>query len=365
MKFDQGRALVIGVANYQEVDKLPEAILNDARDIANVLRAPDLCGYPEDNVTVLLDGEATLAGIRKALANLAANSKPDDTVVIFFSGHGARFGSGDSAISALIPYDCKKNNALATTIGEAELSSALATIKASRLLVVMDACHAGGAATLKTDSPDAFVEGFNEKSLQHLSQGTGRVVLASSRASETSLVFGGERNSVFTTAVLDALRGGAPAEADGTIRVFGLFNHVSEKVRQAAPGRQHPIFKASDLEDNFAVALSLGGRKSPASIAPEHENAQDLEQVMADLYPAGPTDQDIWLRAGGDPARLKLGGTGRAAWFAALRTLSQGGGGPNISYQTLIEAALTEFPKHIRLSELFGSSNAQKLGISK
>lgn len=352
MKFDQGRALVIGVANYQEVNKLPEAVLNDARDIANVLRSPEFCGYPEGNVTVLLDDEATLAGIRKALADLADDAKPDDTVAFFFSGHGARFGTGNSATSALIPYDCQKNDALATTLGEAELSNALAAIKVSRLLVVMDACHAGGAAILKMGYPENLVEGFDEKSLQRLSQGIGRVVLASSRASETSLVLHGERNSVFTTAVLDGLRGGAAVDANGTIRVFSLFNHLSEKVRQAVPGRQHPIFKASDLEDDFPVALSRGGQKSPGSITSARENAQDLEHVMADLYPAGPTDQEIWLRAGGDTARLKLGGTGRAAWFAALRTLSQGGGGPNISRRSLIEVALTEFPNHERLSEL-------------
>lgn len=357
MKFDQGRALVIGVANYLEVNQLPEAVLNDARDIANVLQSPDLCGYPEGNVTVLLDDEATLDGIRKALAKLAADAKPDDTVAFFFSGHGARFGAGSSATSALIPHDCQKCDALATTLGEAELSNALAAINASRLLIVMDACHAGGAAMLKTGLPESFVDGFDEKSLLRLSQGTGRVVLASSRASETSLVLHGERNSVFTAALLQGLRGGAAAGADGTIRVFSLFNHVSEKVRQAVPGRQHPIFKASDLEDDFPVALSLGGRKSSGSATHARENPRDLEQLMADLYPAGPTDQDIWLRAGGDLARLKLGGTGRAAWFAALRTLSQGGGGPNISQRSLIEAALMEFPNHGRLSELLGDAN--------
>lgn len=237
MKFDQGRALVIGVANYQEVNKLPEAVLNDARDIANVLRSPDLCGYPENSVTVLLDDKATLAGIRKALAELAADAKPHDTVAIFFSGHGARFGLGDSATNALIPYDCRRNDALATTLGESELSNALAAIKASRLLVVVDACHAGGVATLKSDSPENFVEGFDEKSLQRLSQGTGRVVLASSRASETSLVLRGERNSVFTKAVLDGLRGAhqpKPMERSGS----SLCSTTSQRrcVRQCLAG---------------------------------------------------------------------------------------------------------------------------------
>lgn len=35
------------------------------------------------------------------------------------------------------------------------------------------------------------------------------------------------------------------------------------------PDKQHPIFKASDLEDNFPVALELGGvKRLDASLAP-------------------------------------------------------------------------------------------------
>ena len=36
--------------------------------------------------------------------------------------------------------------------------------------------------------------------------------------------------------------------------------------------------------------------------------------------------------------RELLGGTGRANWFAALRTLQQGGGGAGIMQETLVKA---------------------------
>lgn len=91
------------------------------------------------------------------------------------------------------------------------------------------------------------------------------------------------------------------------------------------PGRQHPIFKASELEENFPVALALGGTKSLAPDYAVRERA--LEQIMSDLFPAGPTNQQSWLRAGGDVAKLTLGETGRPPWFSAPRLLSQGGGG--------------------------------------
>jgi len=354
MQFNQGRALVIGVANYENVRRLPEAVVNDARDTADVLRSPLYCGYTNTNVTVLTESQATLEGIRNGLANLAAGATADDTVAIFFSGHGTRFGSGGVATSALVPYDCKRGDLAGTTLGEAELSAMIATIKAPRVVVIVDACHAAGAATLKSDLDgnwdDGLDRGFDEKSLQHLASGTGRVVFASSRATETSLVRKGERNSVFTTAMLAGLKGAAGAADNGTIRVFDLFNYVSEAVRQAVPGRQHPIFKASDLEENFPVALALSGTKSLALDGVCRE--RKLEQVMADLFPAGPPDQQIWLRAGGELANLVLGGTGRAQWFSALRLLSQGGGGGRVTRESLIDAALEEFPAHRELRAL-------------
>lgn len=348
MEFKDGRALIIGIANYAEVSPLPAAVLNDANDTADVLRSLGYCGYPDGNVTVLLDQEATLEGIRTALANLASSALPNDTVTIFFSGHGARLGTSEDPICALIPYDCKRSDAVGTTLGESEFSEALAKIKAARLLVIVDACHAGGAATLKSDFDDLVIGGFDEKALQRLAAGTGRVVLASSRATETSIVMNSARNSVFTTAILSGLKGGAPASAESTIKVFELFNFVAEAVRQAVPGRQHPILKVSDLEENFPVALSLGGTKAVASNIP----GRTIDTILPDLFPAGPTDQDIWLRAGGDVSRLRLGGTGRSAWFSALRLLSQGGGGADISRESLIAAALEDFPNHLELQAL-------------
>ncbi|MCG7324652.1 caspase family protein [Achromobacter sp. ACRQX] len=353
MKFNQGRALIIGVANYEAVGSLPAAVLNDALDTAETLKSSVYCGYPEANVTVLADGAATLENIRKALADLAALATTDDTVAIFFSGHGTRIGSGATATSALVPYDCKPTDVAGTTLGEVELSAAIAVIKAPRVVLVVDACHAAGAATLKygpgEHGEEGIDEGFTEKSLQKLARGTGRVVLASSRATETSLAFRHERNSVFTTAMLSGLKGAATTASDGTIRVFDLFNYVSETVRQSVPGRQHPVFKASDLEENFPIALAQGGTKSVSpSVDQRH---RDLEQIMPDLFPLGPMDQDIWLRAGGDVSRLRLSGNGRAQWFAALRLISQGGGG-FISRESLVDAALDEFPAHRELKGL-------------
>lgn len=352
--FSGGHALVIAVADYAQVNPLPPSVLNDAQDIAATLTSAAHCGYAPQNVKLLLDSQATLEAIRQELEALAERALPSDTVLIFFSGHGTCLGDE----SALVPFDCDTRRIAQTTLSEKEFSAALAHIKAERLVVLIDACHAGATASFKC-AGTALDLGFNEKSLSQLAQGTGRVMIASSRASEFSHVVAGASNSLFTEHLLGALRGGARTHGDGLVRVFEVFNHVSERVRQAMPGRQHPIFKASDLEDNFPIALELGGVKRLDATLAAAEGSRvwrQLEEILSDLYPAGPQDQELWLRAGGDVSRLRLTATGRASWFAALRTLRQGGGGAGISQNSLTDMALQDFPHHQELKSLASGS---------
>jgi hypothetical protein len=360
--YSKGHAVVVGIANYANVNPLPTSVLNDATDVASVLTNPDLCGYDGPRVHVLLDGEATLSNLRARFTDVANSAGSDDTVVIYFSEHGALIGSPDHR-SALLPVDFVPTSPDATSLSEGELSQLLERIKARKLIILLDACHAAGAATFKnhTGAPVAIL-GYDEKSLGRIAQGTGRVLVASCRSSETSIVFRGSRNSVFTQHLLEGLRGEMNGAGDGLIHIFDLFNHVAEKVKQTVPGRQHPIFKASDLEDNFAVALDRGRTKlvdttTEPTLPTKPDDLHGLEEIAARLYPLGPTDQDIWVRAGGDISQLLLANkTGRAAWFAALRILSLGGGGKQVTEDRLIRSMLSDYPHHHDLLRLLSST---------
>ena len=74
-------ALLIGIADYQHVSRLPQQVRNDVQDIHAALIDPHLCAYPPENVTLLLDGQATQAAIRQALTDLA-NKIDDDATVL-------------------------------------------------------------------------------------------------------------------------------------------------------------------------------------------------------------------------------------------------------------------------------------------
>ncbi|MEX3693849.1 caspase family protein [Paraburkholderia sp. BR14263] len=356
-KFQNGHALVIAIADYQYINSLPDAVLNDADDLVSVLTAHNGCRFDPGNVRRLTNEKATRSAILAALQELSVKAKLDDTVCIYFTGHGALVDDdADASESMLLPADCDMADLLATSISSTELSAALNSIPARRLVVFIDACHAAGAAILKQAGAKHAVKlGYSESSLDLLAHGVGRTLMASSRPSETSLIMPGDRNSAFTSVLLDGLRGGA-ATAEGEVRVFDLFSYISEGVPVKTVGEQHPVFKAAQVEQNFCVALYHGKTKQPEVVARTGSSGEDitthLTALMSNLYPSGPTDQELWVRAGGDIAVLRLQGTGRAQWFSAIRTLKLGGGGTGITFESLVSKALEDFANNEELREL-------------
>lgn len=361
--YPQGHALLIGVANYQKISSLPSAVLNDANDVASILVSQSYCGYSQYNVTVLLDESATRTAVLDSLAELAFRVSPDDTVCIFFSGHGGRFGEPGNEDSVLATVDTDLGDIKNTSISSDELAHAFSQIISRRFLVFIDACHAGGAAIAKILSDDkgnVLKSGFSQNTFEKLAVGTGRVLIASCRDDEVSNVFTNARNSVFTTTLLDGLRGAADKDASGLIKVFDLFKYISDEVPKLIPDTQHPIFKADNLENNFAVALNQGGNKSlntstqsTQSVNPKIQREWgELEKLLIELYPMGPEDEEIWSRAGGDLSRLQTRRSGKATWHSAIRTLKQGGGGKHISFNSLIDIAVEDFQNHPDLVKL-------------
>jgi formylglycine-generating enzyme required for sulfatase activity len=258
--FSRGHALVVGVARYQNFNPLPSAVTNDASDLANLLQDPNYCGYPSDQVQLLLDERATKKAIVDGLRVLASKAGPKDTVIIFFSGHGARTEGKLKNDNYLIPNDGHPEWLRASALHSEDFTSLLKEIGAQRLVVLLDACHAGGTGELKKASPDAVLKlGLDDNAYQRLASGAGRVIIASSLASEVSWARSGMRNSIFTHCLLDALRGAAYIRSDGLIHIMDVFHDLAEKVPALEP-RQHPILKAQDVENNFPLAFFRGGK---------------------------------------------------------------------------------------------------------
>lgn len=287
--FQDGHALIVGIANYAKVRVLPQSVCNDAKDVYDLLQDPNYCGYLCENTKLLLDGAATADQIRAGLSWLQQKTKADSTVIFYFSGHGGRIETGKEAGNYLIPYDCNPNQLAQTAISGSELFLFFEEIQAQRFLMVFDCCYAGG---LKEKNLRAEVKfpldkvGLDTLYYEKLTKGYGRVVIGSSLSDETSLVLPKMRNSLFTTYFLEALRGKSHHRGDGLIRIFDVFDHVSEVVPRN--GHQHPVFKTSDLQNNFPVALFLGGVKSSSSVSAQTSlNKTQMRESLSRFFSMG------------------------------------------------------------------------------
>ena len=107
---DNAHGLIVGIANYQAINKLPPTVLKDAQDVHDLLVDPALCGYAPGNVQLLLDDAATQAAIRQALKELAERSNADSTVLLYISSHGGRVESGPQAGEYLLPVDARADS---------------------------------------------------------------------------------------------------------------------------------------------------------------------------------------------------------------------------------------------------------------
>ena len=257
MEFRDAHALLVGVGQYisPSFPDLP-APKCDVQAIEAVLSDRRRCGYSARNVTRITDQEATANDIRAALADLARSAGPESTVFVFFSGHGGRVAESRVWRTYLCPHEADLRDLEATAIGGEEFRSLLANISARKLLVVLDACHAAGAADLKSGGeaaawnaslPNAYVE--------TLSQGSGRVVIASSKEDQKSYLHPEADLSLFTWHFVEGLKGAAAVREDGVVRILDLYHYVSHQVKAERPS-QEPILNAKEMDDNFPIALA-------------------------------------------------------------------------------------------------------------
>src|SRR5262249_12135708 len=161
---------------------------------------------------------------------------PDSTVCVYYSGHGGRIDNQEY----LLPHNLdvsSREAARKSAISTDEFSERLGKIHAGQLLVVLDCCHSAGAVALKGeagaagDGPALVKSGFGEAFAKSaLRTGRGRAVLASCLPEEVAAILPRDApNSLFTTHLLDGLRGKAAGD-DGQVRVFPLWEYVRARV---------------------------------------------------------------------------------------------------------------------------------------
>ena len=142
-------ALVVGIGEFkaesQGIPRLQFAV-HDATSYYNFLIDPKRGGFPRENVVFLSNRNATKNNIADALEHIKNKAEPDDLVTIYMSSHGTppeKFGG-----VFIVTYDTEvkpREKVWHTSITENMLKDFIETVRARRLVMILDACYSNGA----------------------------------------------------------------------------------------------------------------------------------------------------------------------------------------------------------------------------
>jgi hypothetical protein len=283
-RYNSSWALVVGVGKYQAsaIHDLRGPV-SDAEDIAEVLI--NIYNFPSDHVTLLTDDEATGNAIRDNLEALTTSRiKPDDRVLIYFSGHGI-VRPGKQTTYYIVPTDAIKDkwNSL---ISQDDLLTTRRHIAAKHVLYIIDACHSGSIVTDRKEiAPDL------ENLLTH---GSWQAMGAGLPDQTVFAALPGDKNSLFTVYLLRGLRGEAGRD-DGVLTANHLYTYVRDNVSRTV-NRQNPMFGHLDGSGPGEFVFHF---EAKVEFAPEVRNA--LHSTIPSFQNAG-----IWalenLATGADSA---------------------------------------------------------------
>jgi uncharacterized caspase-like protein len=254
-------AVVVGVSEYED-SQIPSLryAARDAQVFHDWLVAPTGGRYAPSKVKLLLNRNATNEKIKDALFNWLKQAIEEDVVVIYFAGHGSPESPESVQNLFLLPYNARYDNIAVTGFPMWDVETALKRfIKAKRVVIIADACHAAGVG----QSFDVAVRAdrglqINQISsgLQGLSDvGEGVCVISASRDREFSQEgreWGGG-HGVFSYYLLEGLKGAADFDRNGSVSVGEVTVYVSQQVRRATRNAQNPI-----VAGRFDPSLVIG-----------------------------------------------------------------------------------------------------------
>jgi uncharacterized caspase-like protein len=247
-------AVIIGVGRYQSTD-IPSLryTVADAESLYQILVGQG--GFRKEHVLLITDKTEktpTLRNIKWALGTfLARSAKKDDTVIIFFAGHGApetdqRGVERDGLAKYLIPSDADPDDLYSTALPMDEMQTIFGRVEAERMVVFLDACYSGAAGGRTFSSKKTRAANLDDQFLERLTRSKGRAIITASRPSEVSIELPELGHGIFTYYLVQGLKGAADLNKDGIITVQELYEYVEQQVSvksRSVGGNQHPVMK--------------------------------------------------------------------------------------------------------------------------
>jgi len=266
-------ALIIGNNQYDDPKlaqlKTPAA---DSQALAKVLADKSIGSF--DEVTPLINKNES--EIRRAISGFLTNKKPDDLVLVYFSGHGVLDDRGRLFLSL---KDTETTLLKATAIPSTFISDEMDSCRSRRQILILDCCHSGAFARGTKGEQKAVTEATFEGS------GYGRVVMTASDSTQYALegdqVIRQTDLSLFTHFLLEGLKTGeADTDHDGHISLDEWYDYTYAKVVSETP-RQIPHRWSYNQQGDLIIARNPNIHKRVVELP--FELAQAVESSFTSI----------------------------------------------------------------------------------
>ncbi|NQT61940.1 MAG: caspase family protein [Candidatus Marinimicrobia bacterium] len=269
--YHSSKALIIGIDDYQHTKKLDNAV-NDAKALKDILVQNFL--FDEEDVCLLLDGDATKEKIEASFMDFSKVSIDlDDRILFFFAGHGHTLSGRGGDTGFLMPVDADISKR-ASMIRWDYFTRSSTLIRAKHMLFIIDACYGGTALSRSVSSGSHRLMGDMISRLSYQ-------ILTSGKADESVSDGNGPRDghSLFMGHLLDGLEGRATLTNSNVMTAQSLMSYMYSKVGADAFSDQTPHYGHLEGDGDFIFNPS---QNAEGQDEPQVEGQQSLIQYPID-----------------------------------------------------------------------------------
>jgi uncharacterized caspase-like protein len=241
-------AVIIGISEYQD-ERIPDLrfTVNDAQGLYDILTNFDYGRVHPENITLLLNEEATDRNIKRAIGKwLGRRATEDDTVIIYYSGHGAPEGGE----TYWVTHNARIDDLYTTALNSNDIADMLDRIAAKRVVLFLDSCYSAATVNLPNQTRSLRTE-----IPWRQFTGKGRVIISASDGTQLSLELENLQHGVFTYYLLEGLQGNADQNNDFWIEVEEIWDYVKYQVSETAQKAGNP--QTPVLQGQFSAGIPL------------------------------------------------------------------------------------------------------------
>ncbi|HEY9601302.1 MAG TPA: caspase family protein [Allocoleopsis sp.] len=246
-------ALLIGVSEYGPgLNPLPGAV-RDVEVVQQGLQPLEQGSF--DEVKALSNPNPPV--MREAIEALLSERSPDDTVLLFFSGHLIEDDTGKLYLATSITSKTPRAELIrVSSIPLSFVQNLMNNNLCQRQVVILDGCINRAWAEETAVNEDEFA------SIEDQLGGEGRAILTSFTLSQNGLESEDWEHSVYTRYWVEGIStGAADLDSDGWISVDELHEYTSNRVRIAAPALRPKRYPVNHQERILLAKAPMGEPK--------------------------------------------------------------------------------------------------------